>query len=435
MKSSPDLVSMPNEILANICTYAHDGDKTKTRGEEWLRAVRLTCKQLHVPATIEFGKQFLASLPVMAARGGLETLVEICKHPLFGPRVNEIQLHGWRASGNHLSSLCSNLAYLDDLDLHEIREIRRQLNMVMDFLEEQFELEMCEGIFELLKSALKIIRDHGSSVTLSVITNGRVKPLGYARAMEQLLEGNNSELKWAFRTDRVRSTLHVLLVAAARSGCPVHGLKILESDISEDEFNDDLPDMDTACKEDILSTVKVFHMRLSHDKFLRQFQETLNIVLQRTKNLVEFNLRIEDWHEDGIGRDDINICAQTFCSVQSRSLRKLELHDAPCRQRDLLTLLDKNKDTLEDLRLTEVTLLGCWSEVFVWIRGHCSLKFLSVYYLFEFGEDAYGYPLEDAARVWAGKGFGGRDESGDLFQLDEFLEQKRKEQASLEGED
>jgi hypothetical protein len=101
----------------------------------------------------------------------------------------------------------------------------------------------------------------------------------------------------------------------------------------------------------------------------------------------------------------------------------------------MLTLLGKNKDTLENITLTWFTLLGSWSVVMMWIRDHCSLKFMSVCSLYEFEENATGLLQRDYENLWVDDGFGARDESGDLSHLDEFLEQKRKEQARLEGGD
>lgn len=62
-KQPPDLLSMPNEVLANICAAVVDdrgGDMGC--GRETLRAIRLTCKQLYPPATTEFAKRFLTTL-------------------------------------------------------------------------------------------------------------------------------------------------------------------------------------------------------------------------------------------------------------------------------------------------------------------------------------------------------------------------------------
>jgi hypothetical protein len=435
-KSPPNLLSLPNELLAEICIHARDGDKTKSRGKEWLRAVRLTCKQLHVPATIEFGKRFLATVPVMVARGSLETLVEICEHRLIGPRVSEIQLYCGRASRYHLDPQQTDLkACVKNKDLHRARHIRHRLRLIRDFYEDELELEKCAGIFQHLENALKIIRDHGRSVNLSIFTKDSVKPLGYKRVIEQLTETKDAELHYVYYNDSVQSTLHVLLVAAVRSGCLVDGLKILGSGppYEEDKI---FPWKNTACREALLSTIKVLHVELNYYDFSRRFVDVLEPVLQQTKNLVEFSLNIENLTEAYIHSEEVDLCTRAICSIQSRSLRKIELEEVGCRQRDILTLLGKNKDTLENITLKWVTLLGSWSVVMMWIRDHCSLKFMSVCSLYdEFEENATGHWQQDYNNSRVDDGFGARDESGDLSHLDEFLEQKRKEQARLEGGD
>lgn len=139
---------MPNEILTEICSHVRDGDDTESRGKEWLRAVRLTCKKLHVPATVEFGKRFLTAVPVMAARESLETLFEICKHPLIGPQVTEIQFYGRRYCSNSFSDLSDEVEHiLDNRNLRWARKFTRQLRSVLDFLDEEFDIERYQGSF------------------------------------------------------------------------------------------------------------------------------------------------------------------------------------------------------------------------------------------------------------------------------------------------
>jgi hypothetical protein len=95
---------MPNEILAKICTHAvddSDGRSLLGRGKKWLTAVRLTCKQLYPSATAEFAGRFFVSLRVMVARGSLETLLEVCKHPVIGPRVSGIALYSTASCCHH----------------------------------------------------------------------------------------------------------------------------------------------------------------------------------------------------------------------------------------------------------------------------------------------------------------------------------------------
>jgi hypothetical protein len=437
MEPSPDLLSLPNEILGQICVHAQDSDETKSRGKEWLRAARLTCKQLCVVATVEFGKQFLASVPVMVARGSLETLFDICKHPLIGPQVTEIQLYGCRSSRYALHMLQEELEEcLGSNNLHQARQIRHQLNLLLDFREQEIEFETFQGIFQHLESALKTICGHGSSVTLSVFTDVSVKPLDHIRASKQISQDSQDTLHDNFGVDCVRSTLQTLLVAAARSGCPVERLKIGSDTWYEGA--EDISGVETTFKESLLSKVKVLHVRMNRCNFVKHFQETLNIILQPTRNLAELYLRFEQINQTFLHGGDVDICARLIHSVQSRCLHKIELQEMVCRPSDILALLDNNSDTVKDLRLSEVILLGSWSVVMTWIRDHCSLEFMSARKLLEFEEDETdetGHFWNGDEVTWVDDGFGRWDESGDLSHLDSYLEQKRKEQAEIREED
>lgn len=172
---SPDLLSMPNEVLANIYTYATDGDDSESRwreGKSWLKAVRLTCKQLYDPATIQFGKRHLSDLSIIAVRGSLEELLKICEHRLLGPQVRKISLFGCRLDQKMLSTLKKDLDFwVRRRDLKGIRRARFQLQLFLDFLEEEVELEYHNGVFQLLVDALSKIRSYGHSISVAVFTN------------------------------------------------------------------------------------------------------------------------------------------------------------------------------------------------------------------------------------------------------------------------
>ncbi|KEQ78110.1 hypothetical protein M436DRAFT_36406, partial [Aureobasidium namibiae CBS 147.97] len=78
-------LSLPNEALAMICA-----DNILSAKD--LAAMRLTNKELHVIATKEFAQRYFRDPFVVMLKGSLETLVEICEHPVFGPHVRKIQL-------------------------------------------------------------------------------------------------------------------------------------------------------------------------------------------------------------------------------------------------------------------------------------------------------------------------------------------------------
>jgi hypothetical protein len=174
MEPSPDLLSTPNEILASISTFAvddRDSIGTLRRGKKWLRAVRLARKQLYSSATTVFGQRFLTRCSVIATRDSLETLLEVCTHPVIGPLIHDIVLYGGRLDQELVAPLRRDLeSSLRRGDLQRVRQARRRLRSFMDVLEEELELDQHVGIFQLLVNALRAIQDNGRSVSLTVFT-------------------------------------------------------------------------------------------------------------------------------------------------------------------------------------------------------------------------------------------------------------------------
>lgn len=434
---------MPNEILTKICTHAHDGDDTESRGKEWLRAVRLTCKQLHVPATVKFGKRFLAAVPVMAARESLETLFDICKHPLIGPHVSEIQFYGRRYCSNSFSDLSDEVEHiLDKRDLRWARKLTRQLRSVLDYLDDEFDIEQYQGSFKYLKGALKMVQGYGNAVTLSVFTDANVKPVGLPQTIEHLSEAgqgiftNPVDLECDFMDlDCVAPTLRILLVAAARSDCHVKRLRLTAGDSSNHEEKNisqwatEDPSLAQAITK-LHSGVRIVQIDVFRGKVVRDLNQVLNVVLMRMENLVELHIRAADYDNFEHCEGDMPVFDEMSQCVQSRCLCIVDLQEVLCTQEAVLFLLKRNRDTIRELRLSDVILQGSWEEVMVWVRNHCSLTFLSAVNLTEMDEDF------DVSEYWANEdGFAGRGEAGVLSSLDGFLEQKRRKHAGSEEED
>ncbi|KAG9604772.1 hypothetical protein KCU77_g1150, partial [Aureobasidium melanogenum] len=419
----PDLLSMPNEILTEICTHAHDGVDTKSRGKEWLRAVRLTCKQLHVPATVEFGKRFFASVPVMAARISLETLLDICKHPLIGPQVSVIQFYGRRFCATMVPDLDIGLGdHVDNRDLRGARNTIRRMNSALEFVEEELEIEQYQGAFKYLVSALQMIQGYRNSVTFAVSTDASIKPFGHLQVIELFSGGTKATLDDVIDHDCIRSSLHVLLVAAARSNCHVERLEITtdeHTDHSERHSRTSDPVVEKSVAK-LQSRVKVVHIDLSRDKATIELRDVVSIVLERMENLVELHIRTAD-DSNSTYRDrlmpDFN---RMLKSIASRCLRIIKLEDTLCSQKAMLFLLKRNRDTLRELNLSNVLLQGSWEEIMIRVRDHCSLNFLGASRLVELDENFNDTEEE----YWVDEdGFGKRDETGDLSSLDKSDEE------------
>lgn len=392
-KPSPNLLSMPNENLEKICAYAVDnGDdrKYQRRGKEWLRAVRLTCKQLYPSATAEFAERFFTIVKIMVARSSLETLLEVCNHPIIGPYVSGISLCCGRLDQKLLRR---NLGfYLGRKHLSGIRRARSRLQMFMDFLEEEVEFEHRRGIFQLLVNALAVIRTNGHRISLEVFDlafYGRLQILGSQEAVTQISEDREATLQDMF-TCGSRSSLHTLLAAATKSGCYVHTLSLNISDVWS-EIAPSHPGRDDFLLSRAQGTflnMQLFSLHVSANFFRDDINGLAGIILSLTKHLKFLCLwpghcPDEWWHEyttEALGK--------AIKSFQSDCLTRIELVEAFIRQGDLISLLERHIDTLENIHLSDCVLMGSWDEVMNWIRDHCSLDWLDMGLLYEFDEDS-----------------------------------------------
>jgi len=426
-RPSSDLLSIPNEVLANICTYATDGDDPKSRwreGKSWLKTVRLTCRQLYNSATTEFADRFLTTLYVIGARASLETLLKICKHPLIGPRIRNISFYGCRLNRDLLSSLRRGVdSSFRGGDLRDIREARARLQAFLDFLEEEVELEQRAGIWFLLVEALRAIRGYGNSVSLAVFNYPYTDPqmLGYQEVLERVSEDHRgSGIEDVLTRDGIRSSFDTLFFAALRSQCCVEGLSL---DARHSWCETDFPQRRTdnsfcSHTSEVFLNVKALGFTLTPDLFKNDLDGLLRSFLSFTKNLESLYLDCDCDLEDR-GRS----FGRAIESFQSDCLRHANLGGGVCSQADLVSFLNRHKGTLSELDFSYFTLEGSWEEVMLWIRDNCSLTYVSMEKLYE--HDKNGNEV-----CWAEWD----DFPNDLSQLEEFLEQRRKKQAAAEEE-
>jgi hypothetical protein len=77
------LLQLPNEALAIIL------DGLDAQG---FSALRLTSKHANSATLVAFTRQYFKTRYVMLSRLSLENLVEIARHPVFGPAVRTLEI-------------------------------------------------------------------------------------------------------------------------------------------------------------------------------------------------------------------------------------------------------------------------------------------------------------------------------------------------------
>lgn len=167
----PGLLSLPNEILGNICTYAVDKEPS-TCGKDWLRAVRLTCKQLYTPATEELAKRFFKSPAIMASRRSLQRLAALCKHDLIGPYIREIIFYPCQLDTMFLERIQHNLGRGKlTRDLVVVAKAKRHIQWYFDRLEDEIRLKDSGDANTFLEQAFGALRAYRKPIKLIARTS------------------------------------------------------------------------------------------------------------------------------------------------------------------------------------------------------------------------------------------------------------------------
>ncbi|KAI5243127.1 hypothetical protein E4T42_07478 [Aureobasidium subglaciale] len=132
------ILSMPNEVLAMVFA-----DKTLSANN--LAAVRVSCKELHAIATKEFAKRYFQDPFVMVTKESLEALVDICRHPVFGPQGKKVQLLNARVNKCLLSDRARDLTHgLNAGDGKKMKTAKGELQWLMDIIVEEQTLRLLD---------------------------------------------------------------------------------------------------------------------------------------------------------------------------------------------------------------------------------------------------------------------------------------------------
>ncbi|KAG9604819.1 hypothetical protein KCU77_g1114, partial [Aureobasidium melanogenum] len=313
-KPPPDLLSLPNEILARICFYAEDGDDYLIKSLRWLKAVRPTCKQLYVPATTEFVKQYLKRPEVSLSRHGLQEFVELCKHPLFGPHVQHISFDSCRLDSKFVQNIGAQMdSLITENKLEAVKQAEEYLDWYLLKLEEELRFEESGDMAVLLKQAFEALRMHGNSIGLTA-----------------LVSDNPFNLDFHSKT-------------------ALSSLETLDLSIGEHDY-----------VKDVDKTLEAF---VSQAKGLKRFDLMV--------------IESED-HEEADDRpspsESIEYASQIIRILNSDALRWVWLADVTIFEVDLITMLTGHQSTLKEVVLSDVTLAGAWDGVLLCLRDKLSLE-------------------------------------------------------------
>ncbi|THY81530.1 hypothetical protein D6C95_09081 [Aureobasidium pullulans] len=155
------LLSLPNEVITMICT----DDEISAKD---ICAIRITCKELHAIVEKDFAKRYFKDPFVMITRESLQALVDICKHPVFGPHVRKVRLSNHRYDPYLLPNVVSGMAAATFSRRHvDVHLIRGKLQSLMDLISAQWTLTESGDALKLLTEAFETLGTTGKPIALA----------------------------------------------------------------------------------------------------------------------------------------------------------------------------------------------------------------------------------------------------------------------------
>ncbi|KAG9697440.1 hypothetical protein KCU95_g3732, partial [Aureobasidium melanogenum] len=107
MAHSHPFSSLPYEIVSQICQHPHLDKDDRA-------ALRLACKSfgIHDAATVSIGRYF-KDAKVLFTKHSFETLVKICKHPVFSRCIKSVKLSSIRCNNDEKLQMATNLIQME----------------------------------------------------------------------------------------------------------------------------------------------------------------------------------------------------------------------------------------------------------------------------------------------------------------------------------
>ncbi|THX26681.1 hypothetical protein D6D12_06012 [Aureobasidium pullulans] len=337
MNAPASFISLPPELVTKIC---RDSDLEKKD----LIALRSTSKTqgIHASATKEYGERKFTNLRILFTHYSLQSFVDICKHPDFGPCVRRVQLSNVHADLRGIEFLVAHETHnLRSTDPQIIKSSVAKVQSCLDRYYEEIALEESGEGQKLLESAFMFLAQYGHPLSLA-IDNDESNSIGHQKLF--IDENIYSGWLWMPHT-KIRAPL--LISSAARQRCEISEIEIKPQEF--DRFRTDGDDGDSICFSGIEEELHAIGPRLKKlDLTLTAYTDaqsvkSIELILTEATHLKEFRLVCEPF--------DLR---QSFLSgilraVTSRSLVTVAIccgHNLPTT---LIGMLTKSKLSIESL--------------------------------------------------------------------------------------
>ncbi|THW14616.1 hypothetical protein D6D23_09312 [Aureobasidium pullulans] len=428
----PDLLSMPNEIIARICEYVAVHDHAKP-----ISNLRLTCKAFYAPATKELAQKFLSEPRVMLTRYSLKTLVKICQHPLFGPHVRGVTFDPRRL----------NIAFFDQANSilergskygvsnKAMTQARKEMSLYLKCFEQEQRLQQTGEASKLVTKAFTLLRQYGNAVKMTLsrkpIDHDGFDPIGYHKAVKKFPHHDHGGWDYVMEIMKgIPSTFLIMLEAAGTSESDISSLEISAWDFN---YCDTYPDISKIhIQFEALTALTDIDLSLGQGALCCGLGKILEATLPFANSLQKVSFTSNEDAEVQPSLEVLESAARVLGSVNSDELTHLELYSVSLRKADLLKVLGQHKKTLKQLILGDTPLVGSWVQLLSWIRDNLSLDKLVINFVSEFDEQEVSQDGYTEPTPWFRGGFDIRGTTAMRPALDKFLAQKRKELAGDE---
>lgn len=379
---TPGLLKCPNEVLAYILS-------NPSLSKNDIKALRLTCTQLRPLATRVFAQRYFTDPFVILSRYALEALVEICEDPIFSPHVQSIgflttSLHpdgmSWRTSRlrRAIGTRCSD----------STKKALEELNAFTQFSAEQVHLESSGEAERLLARAISAL---GRPMVVTVTNDiDSISPIGVSkvpsnRYYNRLYDPTTSNAShhygksgcWDVHS-RMRDLLRVVTRAIYQMelGDRDHfeGLKIkLKQRSYMPQRYDCLGSLKAS--EGIYECLTSLHLEMD----CASLREKGSIAaLQHLFTVVPCLQKltfITSWARGNTIATLLLTNTSRWLETPSKfNLRTLVLQEVACTQETLLSIMKRHSETLREIELSGVTLLGSWKGCISWMMENLHLE-------------------------------------------------------------
>lgn len=369
---------LPNELTARICSFLAKDD---------LAAFRLIDKQIGATATREFAIRYFTKLSVRMSLGSLRALVAICGHPVMGQYVREIQFSSLCTSTTGIELLSKSYEETNVKD-DDYKPLQKAYDILRVYEDRRFdERALGDGDLgiRLITTALSSLKQHNNDFRLftkDFEDKGAIGCQGLAKTLRFRPQKHRNR-------DSMDMVMHILIEGASRSGCTVTDFAVTHKSSGRSCFFD-LKDLKNAgVMKKVFKSVKNLWLDFDGppmDATMTSMEMILSSALALEALFLTLDARsVRD--KSGVKQAVVETSEKLLSGVKSKHLRELHFHGLCVSQKNLMTVLTLNRQTLQVLELDYVSVRhGSWELILTWIRENLSLESLSLCRLVEISE-------------------------------------------------